>query len=262
MRLSGKSLPYKITRNRQWASILESDIGERFAMSNLCRVQWVVVLPSIVVALALVASGESFHVSLLERPSPAADQMLPASAVAELHGILDSARNADLRWPDFSPYKIEVSKLYETNGYSLLWVQNGRVRPQGLAVIALLQNANAKGLDPEDYDGSRWHSRLIKLDQRSPEQDLVSFDTALTVSTMRYIRAVHCGRVNPTEFKFQLDTEGKQLALAEFIQTRVVNAPDPTAEIQKLEPPFLGYRKLLALLPIYEAYAQQLNVTT
>ncbi len=128
---------------------------------------------------------------------------------------------------------------------------------QGLAVIGLLQNADAKGLDPEDYDGSRWQGRLLKLGQKPSEQDLVSFDTALTVSAMRYIRAIHCGRANPKEFKFQLDMGGDQLPLAEFIQTQVVNAGDPAAEIQKLEPPFLGYRKLLALLPVYEGYAKQ-----
>jgi murein L,D-transpeptidase YcbB/YkuD len=139
----------------------------------------------------------------------------------------------------------------------LLWVQGGRVRPQGLAVIGLLQNAAAKGLDPEDYDGSRWQGRLLKLGQKPSEQDLVSFDTALTVSTMRYMRAVHCGRVNPEEFKFQLDVEGQQLPLAGFIQTHVLNAIDAATEIQNLEPPFLGYRKLLALLPVYEGYANQ-----
>jgi murein L,D-transpeptidase YcbB/YkuD len=175
---------------------------------------------------------------------------------------VDSGRNADLRWSDFTLYKTEVAKLYATNGYSLLWVQNGRVRPQGLAVIELLQNAGLKGLDPEDYDGSRWQGRLLKLDQKKldqkpSEQDLVSFDTALTVSAMRYVRAIHCGRVNPKEFKFQLDMGGEQLPLAEFIQTQVVNAGDPAAEIQKLEPPFMGYRKLLALLPVYEGYAHQ-----
>jgi murein L,D-transpeptidase YcbB/YkuD len=131
-----------------------------------------------------------------------------------------------------------------------------------MAVIQLLQNANAKGLDPEDYDGSRWQGRLIKLSQtkldlKPSEQDLVSIDTALTVSTMRYIRAIHCGRVNPKEFKFELDTDGLEIPLAEFIQTQVLNANDAAAEIQKLEPPFLGYRKLLALLPVYEGYAKQ-----
>jgi murein L,D-transpeptidase YcbB/YkuD len=227
------------------------------------RPQWMIVLTSLVVAVMSVASGESF--AFFAEPHPAlAGQTLSALGVPVLHGIVDSARNADLRWPDFTPYKAEVTKLYETNGYSLLWIQNGSVRPQGLAVIALLQSANAKGLDPEDYDGSRWQPRLLKLgrnklDQNPSEQDLASFDTALTVSAMRYIRAVYCGRVNPKEFKFQLDMGWEQLSLAEFIQTHVVNASDAVAEIQKLEPTFLGYRKLLALLPVYEGYAHQVE---
>ena len=223
------------------------------------RHQWMIVLTSVVVAGLSIAIGETFPALFAEPHSTLAGQTLSASGVPTLHAIVDSARNDDLRWPDFAPYKTEVANLYETNGYSLLWIQNGRVRPQGLAVIELLKNAEAKGLDPEDYDGSRWQSRLLKLGQKPSEQDLISFDTALTVSAMRYIRSIHCGRVNPKEFKFELDTEGKLLPLAEFIQTQVVNAADPAAEIQKLEPPFLGYRKLLALLPVYEGYANQVE---
>jgi murein L,D-transpeptidase YcbB/YkuD len=218
-----------------------------------------IVLTSVVVAGMSVASGETFPAFFAEQRPAFAGQMLSTPGAPALHGVADSGRNADLRWPDFTPYKTEVAKLYETNGYALLWVQNGRVRAQGLAVIELLQNAAAKGLDPEDYDGSRWQDRLLKLGQNPSEQDLVSFDTALTVSTMRYVRAAYCGRVNPKEFKFQLDMGWEQLPLAEFIQTQVVNAGDPAAEIQKLEPPFLGYRKLLALLPVYEGYANQVE---
>jgi murein L,D-transpeptidase YcbB/YkuD len=221
------------------------------------RPQWMIILTSVVVAGMSVASSETFPAFFAEQHPALAGHSLAASSVPALHGIVDSGRNADLRWSDFTPYKTEVAKLYETNGYSLIWVQNGRVRPQGLAMIELLQNANAKGLDPEDYDGSRWQGRLLKLGQKPSEQDLVSFDTALTVSAMRYVRAIHCGRVNPKEFKFELDTEGKQLPLAEFIQTQVVNAGDPAAEIEKLEPPFPGYRKLVELLPVYEGYANQ-----
>jgi L,D-transpeptidase YcbB len=221
------------------------------------RPQWMIVLTGVVVAGMSVASGETSP-AFFAGPHPApAGQTLSASAIPALHGVVDSARNPDLRWSDFTPYKTEVSKLYETSGYSLIWVQNSGVRPQGMAVIGLLQNADAKGLDPEDYDGSRWQGRLLKLGQHPSDQDLISFDTALTVSAMRYIRAIHSGRVNPKEFKFQLDMESGQLPLAEFIQTQVLNAGDPAAEIQKLEPPFPGYRKLLALLPVYEGYAHQ-----
>jgi murein L,D-transpeptidase YcbB/YkuD len=216
-----------------------------------------IVLTSVVVAGMSAASGETFPAFFAERSPALAGQTLSGSGVPALHGIVDSARHPDLRWSDFTPYKAEVAKLYEASGYSLLWIQNGRVRPQALAVIELLQHANAKGLDAEDYDGSRWQGRLLKLGQSPSEQDLASFDTALTVSAMRYIRAIHCGRVNPKEFKFELDTEGLQLPLAEFVQTHVINSGDPAAEIQKLEPSFPGYQKLLALLPVYEGYANQ-----
>jgi murein L,D-transpeptidase YcbB/YkuD len=215
-----------------------------------------IVLTSVVIAGVSVASSEAFPAFTEQQPAPVG-QTLSAAGVPALHAIVDSGRNPDLRWPDFIPYKAEVAKLYEASGYSLLWVQNLHVRPQGLALIELLQNADAKGLDAEDYDGSRWQARLLKLEQKPSEQDLISFDTALTVSVMRYIRAIHCGRVNPKEFKFQLDMGGEPLPLAEFIQTQVLNANDAAAEIQKLEPPFLGYRKLLALLPVYEGYANQ-----
>ena len=221
------------------------------------RPRYVIVLASVVLAGMFAAKGESILSFVLEQPIVLAGHSSSASGDLPLHSIVDSAHNADLRWPDFVPYKTEVAKLYELNSYSLVWIQNGHVRSQGLAVIDLLKNANARGLEPEDYDGQRWQSRLLKLTQSPSEQELASFDTALTVSAMRYIRAVHCGRVSPKEFKFQLDVEGNPLSLAEFIQTHVLNASDPTTEIQQLEPPFLGYRKLLALLPVYEGYAKQ-----
>jgi len=222
----------------------------------VCRPQRIFVLTSVAVAVVLVANGET-SLAFFGGHSAPAERTLSVSRISALHGILDSARNPDLRWPDFTPYKTEVAKLYASNGDSLLWVENGRIRSQGLAVIKLLENANAKGLDPKDYDGSQWQGRLLKLEKKPSDGDVVSFDTALTVSLMRYIRAIHCGRVNPKEFKFQLDMAGKQLLLADFIQKQVVNADDPAAEIEKLEPPFLGYRKLLALLPVYEGYARQ-----
>src|ERR1700722_11335869 len=229
-------------------------------MRNPVHLSWLIILMTMVVAGMSVASSETFP-ALFAAGLPALEgQKLSVSGLSSLRDIVASGRNADLHWSDFTPYKAEVTKLYDTNGYSLLWVQNGRARPQALALIALLQNADVKGLDPEDYDGSRWQTRLLKLQQTKPgmpsEQDLASFDTALTVSTMRYIRAIHCGRVNPKEFKFQLDMGAEQqLPLAEYIQTQVANAADPVAEIQKLEPPFKGYQKLLDLLPVYEGYA-------
>jgi hypothetical protein len=94
------------------------------------RPQWMILLTSVVVAGMSVASGETFPAFFTEQRPALAGQPLSASGDPALHGIVDSGRNADLRWSDFTPYKTEVAKLCETNGYSLLWVQNSRVRPQ------------------------------------------------------------------------------------------------------------------------------------
>jgi murein L,D-transpeptidase YcbB/YkuD len=197
------------------------------------------------------------HVAPSQRLAIPAGQALTASGVTALRAIADSASNPDLHWPNFAPYKSEFAKFYAANNYSLMWLQNGRVRPQGLAVVEVLKNANSRGLEPEDYDASRWPARLSKLSQNPSELDLISFDTALTVSVMRYIRAVHVGRTNPKEFNFQLDNGESQFSFADFLTSKVVNASDPAGEIQKLEPPYPGYRKLQALLPVYEEFARK-----
>ena len=118
------------------------------------RTQWMIVLTSVVVAgmsvaSSEVASSETFPAFFAEQHPALAGQTLAASGFPALHGIVDSGHNADLRWSDFTPYKTEVAKLYETNGYSLLWVQNGRVRPQGLAVIELFKMRTLKDSTPK-----------------------------------------------------------------------------------------------------------------
>jgi len=231
------------------------------AMSGTICLLRVLVIPvfAITVTVVIAARREPHppSASLREQPPALGGQALTPAGVSALHAIADSARNTDLRWPNFAPYKTEFTKFYEANGYSLAWLHNGQLRPPASAVIDVLKNANSKGLAPEDYDASRWPIQLSKLEQNPSEQDLISFDTALTVSAMRYIRAVHVGRVSPRQFNFQLDTGDAKFSVADFVQNKVVNASDPVAEIQKLEPPFPGYRKLLALLPVYEEYARR-----
>ena len=81
-------------------------------------------------------------VSVARRASAFASSRKPAAltgqastpvGVADIRAIADAARNPDLRWPDFAPYKSEFSKFYEGNGYSLGWIQNGHARPQVIA---------------------------------------------------------------------------------------------------------------------------------
>src|SRR6516165_2528656 len=235
-------------------NIIKTSVTLRSSMRLL---RLILVFAALILIIVVTRKPTRASASHADRAAVSRGRTLTSGGVSALRAIADSARNEDLEWPSFAPYKTEFSKFYEANGYSLAWVQNGQVRPQGLAVIKVLESANSRGLQPEDYDASRWPIRLSKLTQNPSERELISFDTALTVSAMRYIRAVHAGRVNPRQFNFQLDNGDAKFSVADFVQDKVANASDPAAEIQKLEPPFPGYRKLLALLPVYEEYASK-----
>jgi L,D-transpeptidase YcbB len=186
-------------------------------------------------------------------------QKLSPEGVATLHSIIDTAHDPDLRWPNFPPYRSEVENFYQTDGYSLAWIQGGKPTPQALSLIRMLQDADQKGLNSDDYGGPRWAERIAKLSQSPSESDLVHFDVALTVSVMRYVRAVHVGRVNPKEFKFELDVESRKYKLGDYLRTNLVSASDPAAEVRKSEPTFPGYIRLLAALPVYTQKAREDN---
>ena len=106
--------------------------------------QYVIMMASLILGGMLVAKGETFSAFFVEQTTVFAAHPSSANGDLQFHAIVESARNADLRWPDFAPYKAEVVKFYEMNNNSLVWSQNGRVRPQGLAVIDLLRHANSQ----------------------------------------------------------------------------------------------------------------------
>ena len=89
--------------------------------------------------IALIAARRepSHPAPLPQQAPPLHGQALTSAGVTALHAIANSANNADLRWPNFAPYKAEFAKFYDGNGSSLAWVQNGHVRSQGLILVVL-----------------------------------------------------------------------------------------------------------------------------
>lgn len=171
-----------------------------------------------------------------------------------LREIITSGRLTDLRWPDFSDYRDHLKSLYEPTSFGLLWIREGRPTPQALAIIEALQEADRNGLDPEDYDGSRWKERLTGESQAGND---ARFDVALSVCLMRYISDLHIGKVNPKHFGFGLSVEGKKYDLPRFIRDRVLIAQNIKATLAEVEPRFPGYRRTLAALRHYLAISQQ-----
>jgi murein L,D-transpeptidase YcbB/YkuD len=186
-------------------------------------------------------------------------QQLSSESQASLRAIIQAGNLSDLRWPDFSDYEKHMQKFYELYGYSLPWVRGTEPTTQAQQVIALLLQAEQKGLAAEDYDGPLWSARLAKLKPTTPqpsEADAVRFDVALTVCVMRYISDLHVGKVNPKHFDFGLDVETKKYDLPEFLKENVVDASDVAAVVAKVEPPYPGYQRTIQVLHAYLEFAE------
>jgi L,D-transpeptidase YcbB len=192
-------------------------------------------------------------------------QQLSPEGQSVLRAIVQAGTLSDLRWPDFSDYQNHVRKFYESYGYSLLWVKGLEPTPEAQQVIALLLQADQKGLSAEDYDGPRWSDRLAKLKpvtDHPSESDAARFDLALTVSVMRYISDLRIGKVNPRHFDFGLDVEEKKYDLPEFLKDHVVGASDVSAVLQQVEPPYPGYQRTMKALQTYLQLAKESSGTT
>jgi len=184
-------------------------------------------------------------------------QTLSAEGTAELSAILAGSRLADLRWPNFSDRLEGVHGFYTAADNRLGWIRNGRPTPQALELIGLLENADRKGLNPTDYDGSRWPARVAGVEKDSSESNLVRFDVALTVSAVRYLRDLHLGTVSPTTLHKDFDPERKKHNAGMFLWENVTQAGNVKDALARVEPPFPGYQRALAALQEYMKLAKE-----
>ena len=75
---------------------------------------------------------------------------------ARIQSLISSGNLAEMRWPNFRDYQPWLLKFYEPAGFAPAWLQGNAPSAQSQAIIELFRNAWKKGLEPEDYDASRW----------------------------------------------------------------------------------------------------------
>jgi murein L,D-transpeptidase YcbB/YkuD len=163
-----------------------------------------------------------------------------AQVPARIQSLVDAGAVEGMSWPNFRAHQANVREFYAAAGYAPAWFRGATFSPQAISMIQLFQNAWKKGLEPEDYDASRWDGRRQAL-QRSGA-DIAGFDVALTACAMRYVSDLSVGRVNPKHVGFNLSVEHRRYDLAQFVRAQVLTASDPAAVLERVEPQFPGYR--------------------
>jgi murein L,D-transpeptidase YcbB/YkuD len=197
-------------------------------------------------------------------PMPAAQASATPvpQALNELGDLIATGELTELRWPNFSEIQPQVAKFYALGTTSpLAWSHDGQPTVQALAMIQLFKQASIKGLNPDDYDASRWDGRLAALAPSNPHPTdiaLAHFDLALTVCAARYLSALHIGRVSPQHFKFGLAVGPTNNSdLAEVLRNQVVQATDVGAVVASVEPHYDGYGRAETALAVYLKLAAQ-----
>jgi L,D-transpeptidase YcbB len=160
----------------------------------------------------------------------------------------------DLRWPDFTNYRDQVRQFYG-QAFAFAWSSNNEPTPQARALIQSFQHAEEKGLEPGDYDASRWADRLARFSSGAPlsTEELARFDLELTVSALRYVSHLHHGRLKP---EFQSGLKVASFDAAGFLKRQVVGAADVSDALTQAEPAWPGYKRALKALQDYLVLAR------
>ncbi len=172
-----------------------------------------------------------------------------------------------LRWPNVADVQAPLTKFYTDRDDEVAWTRDGQPTRAATALIQLFTQAQLKGLNPEDYDGSRWPGRLQRLaaiakakdDSDGAKTDVAQFDVAMTVAAMRYLSDLHLGRVNPQTLNFDIDVPTRRAAfdVATLVQEKLVDSDDVAAVAESVEPQNPIYKATEAALPQYLALAKQ-----
>lgn len=202
--------------------------------------------------LAAPPSGQTASCPL---PRDRAENDTAAESRLAVCNLVLAGKLADLTWPDFSHFRDILGRLYAPN-YELLWTSKGRPTSQSRALVEAFTQAGRKGLQPDEYDGPLWQSRMQRFTAGPPAPAaLASFDLTLTVSAIRYVSDIHVGRVNPRDLECGLVPN--HFDVAEFIRSQLVSSANPKDALEKIEPDFDGYRRTLKALEDYRKLAAQ-----
>ncbi len=171
-----------------------------------------------------------------------------------IHAAVDSSHMDELRWPNLSDVQQPVAAFYDNRQYTLAWSKNGKPTKQADGIMQAISNAHDRGLEPEDYDASRWQARVNAL---GTDEGKIAFDTAMTVNAARFLNAIHMGRTDPQYFAFGVKNDEKQLDLPTVLESQLSSASDVDEILTSFEPQGAQYKALKEALKHYRALADR-----
>ena len=177
----------------------------------------------------------------------------PVETVVPLQALAKAGRHPDLLWPEFPEFRSEVERLYERGKWQPLWLRDARPTEAATRLIARLSAADTLGLDPADYDAAWLERRAEALASpgTAPVADsLARFDLGLSLAAVRFVSALHRGRVSPRVVHAELFIPRSYLA-AEMAVDSLRDAKRQGSILERLQPRLHHYQLLKNGLAFY-----------
>ena len=146
----------------------------------------------------------------------------------------------------------ELRELYPPGGAALWLDADGRPTRNMRDALAVLRDAAADGLDPADYFQDLLTTWSPRIDEAPPASAAAQFDVALSAATLRYLRDVHIGRIDPRTIGFHLDAPRDVHDFAVLLRGAMASQRVASL-VADLRPHLAQYSALQSLLPHYRA---------
>ena len=177
----------------------------------------------------------------------------PRTAIA---GVVGASRHPWLRRTDLRDVAKDLRALYPEGSTEPIWFEDGRPVPALEATVEVIGQAAALGLDPADFDAGRLAeaARAAAGGGAPPGRERALLDVALSVQWMRFLSAVHRGRVEAPHAGRGSDLPARPMDLPRLVrETRA--GGDPAAVVASVEPRHPGYARLKGSLARQRALA-------
>ena len=151
-----------------------------------------------------------------------------------------------------------LARLYAPGAGRWLWSANGHPTPQARALLRVVEQVETRGLRTADYSALGIAALIDTLDRRTdadpPEPAVLArMDVLASRALLTLLHDLSLGRADPRALGLDLPERGAG-DLAE-LALKASGAADLPGVIASVEPPYVGYAALVALLDRYRTLA-------
>src|SRR5690606_23468561 len=133
------------------------------------------------------------------------------------------------------------------------WSKNGTANRQALEVVERLAAADADGLDPRRY---ALPADIIQYTADKDARRTAQFEILMSGAVLAYAEDAQAGRIEPATLSRLITAQPERPDPIEAL-TRVAAAKDPAAELDALNPPHEGFRRLRSALAELRAASRE-----